>query len=128
MILLRSSIPFLRENGTRTKTMAENPNLRSLGTSTTHADATFCLFALGESVDLGRDTARLLGRELNRHEDRAFEDGEHKSRALDHVAGKEIFVIQGLHGGASASPNDKLLRLLFFVAVYGMPARLESRS
>ncbi len=59
--------------------------------------------------------AGVLGRSLARHEEREFEDGEHKIRPLDPVSGQDVYVIQSLHGGPDASPNDKLCRLLFFI-------------
>lgn len=74
------------------------------------------LFALAGSDALGRQVATHLGIDLARHEERAFEDGEHKARPLDPVAGADVFVLHGLHGGPEASANDKLCRLLFFVA------------
>jgi hypothetical protein len=48
------------------------------------------------------------------HEDRQFEDGEHKTRPLETVGGMDVYVVQSLHGGPSESANDKLCRLLFF--------------
>lgn len=75
----------------------------------------FRLFALAGSNDLGAAIAERLGRPLNRHEERDFEDGEHKSRPLDSVQGADAYVIHSLHGGPSRSANDKLCRLLFFI-------------
>jgi ribose-phosphate pyrophosphokinase len=48
-------------------------------------------------------------------EERDFEDGEHKTRPLESVRGKDVFVIQSLYGDAGQSVNDKLCRLLFFL-------------
>ena len=59
--------------------------------------------------------AHALGCELAAHEEREFEDGEHKVRPLDSVGGADVYVIQSLHGGPSESANDKLCRLLFFI-------------
>jgi len=73
------------------------------------------LFALGATADLGAAVAAALGRPLAAHEEREFEDGEHKARPLDPVQGADVFVIQSLHGGPIASANDKLIRLLFFI-------------
>jgi ribose-phosphate pyrophosphokinase len=67
------------------------------------------------SADLGKEIAAGLGQTLSRHEERDFEDGEHKARPLDAVAGKDVYVIQSLHGGPDQSANDKLCRLLFFI-------------
>lgn len=73
------------------------------------------LFALAATGELGQAIADALGQPLSLHEERAFEDGEHKARPLDAVAGRDIYVIQSLHGGPGMSANDKLCRLLFFI-------------
>ena len=73
------------------------------------------LFALNGSGDLGRDISKLLAHALSAHEERGFEDGEHKARPLDPVAGADVYVIHSLHGGPDQSANDKLCRLLFFI-------------
>ena len=74
------------------------------------------LFVLNASRDFGNAVATALGREPDPHEEREFEDGEHKSRPLVSVRGADAFVVQGLHGGPEESPHDKLCRLLFFAA------------
>ena len=74
------------------------------------------LFALQASYGLGKEVAAELGVQLARHEEREFEDGEHKSRPLDPVGGADVYVIQNLYGGPEESANDKLFRLLFFIA------------
>jgi len=73
------------------------------------------LFALRDSGELGAAVAAALGRSLAAHEEREFEDGEHKSRPLETVRGAEVFVLHSLHGGPEQSANDKLCRLLFFI-------------
>jgi ribose-phosphate pyrophosphokinase len=73
------------------------------------------LFALEATADLGKAVARELGCDLAAHEERAFEDGEHKVRPLDAVVGADVYVVQSLHSGPSESANDKLCRLLFFI-------------
>lgn len=73
------------------------------------------VFALSESRGFGEKVAAALGLPLARHEERLFEDGEHKTRPLESVRGRDVFVIQSLHGEAGASANDKLCRLLFFI-------------
>ena len=74
------------------------------------------LFALNSSRDFGEQVATALGRPLDAHEEREFEDGEHKSRPLVPVRGEDVYVLQSLHGDAQASGDDKLVRLLFFCA------------
>ncbi len=74
------------------------------------------LFALNATRELGSRVAAALGRALDAHEEREFEDGEHKARPLTDVRGADAYVIQSTHGDAQASANDKLLRLLLFAA------------
>jgi ribose-phosphate pyrophosphokinase len=52
---------------------------------------------------------------LSPHEEREFEDGEHKARPLVSVRGTDVFVIHSLYGETGQSANDKLVRLLFFI-------------
>jgi len=73
------------------------------------------VFALAASKDLGGTVAAALGQPLAAHEEREFEDGEHKARPLDAVNGADVYVVQSLHGGPQQSTNDKLCRLLFFI-------------
>ncbi|HEX5380439.1 MAG TPA: ribose-phosphate diphosphokinase [Phenylobacterium sp.] len=74
------------------------------------------LFALNASAELGEAVARALQHPLTRHEERDFEDGEHKARPLEGVGGADCYVIHSLHGGPTDSANDKLCRMLFFIA------------
>ncbi|MGO9005141.1 MAG: ribose-phosphate diphosphokinase [Beijerinckiaceae bacterium] len=73
------------------------------------------LFALQGTEALGRAIGDFLGEPLARHEERDFEDGEHKARPLDPVCGADVYVVHSLHGGPDKSANDKLCRLLFFI-------------
>lgn len=73
------------------------------------------LFALNATRDFGARVASRLGIELSPHEEREFEDGEHKARPLVSVRGHDVFVVQSLYGDREATVNDKLLRLLFFI-------------
>ena len=79
------------------------------------SDRRLCLFALHGSDELGAAIAGALGQPLSAHEEREFEDGEHKARPLVSVRGADVFVLHGLHGGPQQSANDKLCRLLFFI-------------
>jgi ribose-phosphate pyrophosphokinase len=74
------------------------------------------LFALNASREFGASIASRLGLELAAHEERAFEDGEHKTRPLVDVLRADVYVVQSLHGGPDETANDKLMRLLFFLA------------
>jgi ribose-phosphate pyrophosphokinase len=73
------------------------------------------VFGLNASRPLAEKIALELGCELAAHEEREFEDGEHKARPLVSVRGHDVFVVQSLHGDEEQSPNDKLCRLLFFL-------------
>jgi ribose-phosphate pyrophosphokinase len=73
------------------------------------------LFAMDATAALGGAVAAALETSVARHEERGFEDGEHKVRPLDSVAGADCYVVQSLHGGPDLSANDKLCRLLFFI-------------
>jgi ribose-phosphate pyrophosphokinase len=73
------------------------------------------VFALAATKDLGGTISTALGQPLAVHEEREFEDGEHKARPLDAVNGADVYVVQSLHGGPLQSANDKLCRLLFFI-------------
>jgi ribose-phosphate pyrophosphokinase len=73
------------------------------------------LFALSESRPFGERVAASLGVALSRHEEREFEDGEHKTRPLENVRGTDVYVVQSLYAGPEGSVNDKLCRLLFFI-------------
>jgi ribose-phosphate pyrophosphokinase len=73
------------------------------------------LFALKTSREFGTRVARALGISLADHEERDFEDGEHKIRPLVNVRGRAVFVVQSLYGDNEASVNDKLAKLLFFI-------------
>ena len=76
----------------------------------------FLLFALEHSHVLGKAIAQQLGLPLTPHEERVFEDGEHKARPLQSVRGRSCFVLHSLYGEPAQSVNDKLTRLLFFIA------------
>ncbi len=78
-------------------------------------DQGMCLFALHATADLGAAIAAALDRPLSAHEEREFEDGEHKTRPLERVRGADVFVLQSLHGDTEQSANDKLCQLLFFI-------------
>lgn len=73
------------------------------------------LFCLNASAELGAGISAALGVPLAAHEEREFEDGEHKARPLDAVTGADVYIVQSLHGGPEQSANDKLCWLLFFI-------------
>jgi ribose-phosphate pyrophosphokinase len=79
------------------------------------ADDALMLFALGGSRPFGELVAQQLGIALSAHEEREFEDGEHKTRPLVSVRGSDVYVLHSLYGDQAQSGNDKLCRLLFFI-------------
>ena len=73
------------------------------------------LFTLQASHAFGEAVSRELAVALGAHEEREFEDGEHKTRALVSVRDRDVYVIQALCADREQSVNDKLARLLFFI-------------
>lgn len=74
------------------------------------------LFALEGSRIFGEKVAALLDRSLDTHEERDFEDGEHKIRPMVSVRDEDVYVIHSLYEDEEQSVNDKLCKLLFFIA------------
>jgi ribose-phosphate pyrophosphokinase len=74
------------------------------------------IFALESTAEFGAQVAHGIGLKLSHLEERTFEDGEYKLRPLDSVSGDDIYVVQSLHAGPTLSADDKLNRLLFFIA------------
>ncbi len=72
------------------------------------------LFGMQASRAYAESVARALEAPLAPHEERSFEDGEHKSRPLQDVRGHDAFVVHALHGDAEQVAAEKLCRLLFF--------------
>lgn len=73
------------------------------------------LFTLEASRRLAEQVSLELQVPLAAHEERDFEDGEHKVRPLVNVRGRHVVVFHSLHGQPGMSANDKLCRLLFFI-------------
>jgi ribose-phosphate pyrophosphokinase len=73
------------------------------------------LFAPNASREFGESVARSAGVTLSLHEEREFEDGEHKIRPLENVRDRDVFVIHSLYSDPAQSVNDKLCRMLFFI-------------
>lgn len=74
------------------------------------------LFALQGSERLGTSVAQAMDCALAPLEERTFAGGEHKTRPLISVRGEDVYVLQSLDGDERQSVNDKLVRLLFFLA------------
>jgi ribose-phosphate pyrophosphokinase len=77
--------------------------------------ADLALFALDAASAYGQSVSKALNIPLSPHEEREFEDGEHKARSLVNVRNKDVFVLHSLYSDSKASVNDKLCRLLFFL-------------
>lgn len=73
-------------------------------------------FTLNSSLPWGKKIEDQLEITMGLHEERNFEDGEHKSRPLENVRERDVFVIQSLYSGPGESVNDKICRLLFFIS------------
>lgn len=74
------------------------------------------LFSLEPDSTFALALAASLGEPLAPHEDRSFDDGEHKLRPLTSPAGHDVYAIDSLYGAPGSSPHDKLFRLLMFIA------------
>src|ERR1044071_9768356 len=74
------------------------------------------LFAPRHTRILGERVAEHLGVQLAASDEREHDGGEHKMRPRQPVRGQDVFVLQSLNGDAQGSANDKLCRLLFFIA------------
>ncbi|HEY6561868.1 MAG TPA: ribose-phosphate pyrophosphokinase [Polyangiaceae bacterium] len=73
------------------------------------------VFALNSDQPFAAAVCDLLRLPIARHEEREFDDGEHKTRPLEAVRGKDVYLVASLVGGARHSVNDKLCRALFFL-------------
>ncbi len=73
------------------------------------------VFVLNDSHALGSRICGELGVCESGHEEREFDDGEHKARPLVDVRDCDVYVVQSLYGDPFHSVNDKLCRLLFFI-------------
>lgn len=79
-------------------------------------DDRIALFCLDSGRDFASSVAAHLGVPLGEHEERHFEDGEHKTRPLETVHNCDVFVVQSLYSSNGFSVNDQLVRLLFLLA------------
>ncbi|MCO1333033.1 ribose-phosphate diphosphokinase [Microbulbifer sp. OS29] len=73
------------------------------------------LFSLDVGADFVGRVAASLGEPVSRHEERQFDDGEHKVRPLDDVEGADVFLVQSLYGDAISCVDQKIMRSLFFI-------------
>jgi ribose-phosphate pyrophosphokinase len=73
------------------------------------------LFVLAADRAFGESVATAAGIVMSPHEERTFEDGEHKTRPLVSVRGADVYVLDSLYGDPERNANDKLCRILFFL-------------
>lgn len=73
------------------------------------------VFVLNDSRALGCRVCRELGIDASEHEEREFDDGEHKVRPLVDVQGCDVYAVQSLYGDLLHGASEKLCRLLFFI-------------
>lgn len=74
-----------------------------------------CVFSLADGRPLAERIRARLGIAAGEHEERDFEDGEHKIRPLQSVRGRDVYVVQSVYGDDALTVNDRLVRLLFFL-------------
>ena len=74
------------------------------------------VFALDTNKNFVEHLTVSLGRSPDNHEERDFEDGEHKMRPLVSVRDEDVYVVHSLYSDQKQSVNDKLCKLLFFIA------------
>jgi ribose-phosphate pyrophosphokinase len=74
------------------------------------------IFALQATAAFGTRVAAAAGTRLAPLEEREFEGGEHRTRPLVSVRGRQVFVVQSLSGDEAGSANDRLCRMLFLIA------------
>lgn len=84
--------------------------------SGTCSSSQIAVFSLQSGGALAARVCRELGIAPAAHEERDFEDGEHKLRPLESVRGRDVYVVESLYGDARRSVDDKLVRLLFLLA------------
>jgi ribose-phosphate pyrophosphokinase len=73
------------------------------------------VFSARSDRALATSICRRLEIPLGEHEEKEFEDGEHKLRPIESVQGRDVYLIASLHSDAERSVNDKLCRALFFL-------------
>src|SRR5690606_31601234 len=74
------------------------------------------IFAPGTQRDFAEKVAASLGVPLGSLEERSFAHREHKSRPVVNGRTRDVYVIQSLYADTDQSVNDKLCKLLFFIA------------
>ena len=73
------------------------------------------VFSLASGSDLADRVAAWAGAERGAHEERAFEDGEHKIRPTISVRERDVYVVQSLCTSPEQAVSDTLIRVLFLL-------------
>lgn len=73
------------------------------------------IFSLDADRGFAETVAAQLGVSLAVHEEREFDDGEHKIRPLENVRNRDLYLVQSLYSDDRHNVNDRLIRLLFFI-------------
>ena len=73
------------------------------------------IFALNGSREFGSRVAAALGKNLSRHKESRFHDGEVYCASEENVRGSDVYVIQSLYGDQEDTVNDKLMKLFVFI-------------
>lgn len=71
------------------------------------------IFSLASDADYAARVCQRLRVSPGRHEEREFEDGEHKIRPLETVHGRDAYIVQSLYGDDRHGVNDRLCQVLF---------------
>ncbi|PQJ35259.1 ribose-phosphate pyrophosphokinase [Salinibacter sp. 10B] len=74
------------------------------------------VFSLDSGRRLRDPICEHLGISPGKHEERTFDDGEHKIRPLQSVRDQDVYLVESLYSNNALSVNDKLVRTLFFLA------------
>lgn len=84
------------------------------------------IFALKSTEHFGREVCRAIRKPISECVDDGFPDGESYTRPKEDVRGKDVFVIQSLHGVGGESVDTKLNKLAIFnnAAKYASAARI----
>jgi len=86
------------------------------------------LFALNGTDVLGEKIGKWLAYPLSAHEEHEFEDGEHKARPVDPVAGADVYVIHSLPGGPEHSANDHRATVMQTISTFSRDAKHAAQS
>lgn len=73
------------------------------------------IFGMNGSSSYAHAVAERLGLRLSQHEEKRHADGECYVRSLDNVRRSKAFVIASIYRDSEESPDEKLMKLLWFI-------------